>query len=213
MLEHDPMSGEDFAPPSAVPMATPVSPLSEADFQMLRQAVEARRPVRNAARVAHGSAVTILLVGIGTVPFLLLSMTLTSVVTAATLCIVGYLELLGARKMARGLPEAASHLGWNQVVFIGLIVLYCVDCMLEASPGKVITPEVKSQLSQVSGIAEDLESLVSGVTYVIYSTVIVVSVLCQGSLAMYYFTRRHYLEALQKSTPGWVRRVIDEVVA
>jgi len=198
------------ASPPAVPTAEPVCPLTEAHYQMLRQAAAAYRPARKAARTAYVSAATILVVAALAIPFLLVSFSLTNVIIAAALAIIGYLEYSGAVKMRRGEPSAASHLGWNQVIFISLIVLYCVSRMLQASSGEYLTPDVRSQLSQVPGMAASIESLVPLAVYSFYGLIILLSVTFQGSLAWYYFTRRRHLEQLRHSTPAWIRRLFDE---
>jgi hypothetical protein len=198
-------------PGTAIPVARPASPLSEADFQAIREAVAARRPIRRAARVATCSALSILVVAIGAVPIAMFSPSIENAVVAGALCIICHLEYAGARKMRQGLPAAASHLGWNQVVFIGLICLYCLNGMLEASSGKVIPPETRSRSSQISDIAKEIDSLFSSLTYVMYGMVMLLSATLQGWLAWYYFNRRPYLEALQRSTPEWIRRLLDEL--
>ena len=217
-MEHqntDPLdAGASFGSPGpgVLPVAEPAGPLSEEQFILIRQAIAARRPVRKAARVAHGSAITILIVAAGSVPVLLFSFSMSGLVVAVAIGTVGYLEYVGARKMARGLPEAASHLGWNQAVFIALIVMYCINAMLEAtSSSTAMSAELKGQLSQLGGMAKDIDSMISGVTYAIYTLVILVSTVAQGALAFYYFSRRHYLEALQQTTPAWIRRLLDEL--
>jgi hypothetical protein len=41
--------------------------------------------------------------------------------------------------------------------------------------------------------------------------VILLSAGFQGGLAVYYFTRKKHLEALQRSTPAWVQRLFAEL--
>ncbi len=213
-FEQSPASSHASPPIArAVAVAEPVSPLTEAHFAFIRSALQSRRPVRRAARVAHNSAMSILAAGLLAVPFTLFSLTLYNVISTAAICTIGYLELLGARKMARGLPEASSHLGWNQVIFICLIVLYCIDAMFSAASGSTLSPQLRSQLSQVGDIGTQLDSAMSVVSYVVYSVVILLSTTLQGALAWYYFTRRKHLEAFQQATPAWVRRLIDELEA
>ncbi|MBI4578952.1 MAG: hypothetical protein HY718_04565 [Planctomycetes bacterium] len=214
-----PPDADDGAPPSppsgavARPVVDPACPLTEAQFQLIRQAVAAHQPIRKAARIARKSALSILAVGVLAVPFLVLSPGFSTLIVTVTLCGIGYLEHLGARKMSRGLPSAASHLGWNQVTFICLIVVYCIDAMLGPPPSSSLSPQVRAQLSQVGIATDQIDSLVSALTYVVYSAVILLSVTLQGMLAWYYFTRRRWLEDLQRSTPPWIRRLLDELAA
>lgn len=200
-------------PPQArpIPSAEPVSPLNEADYQAIRRAAVAHRPVRNAARIAMTSAFTILVVAALAVPFVVLSPGIANLVIAAGLGIIGYLEYAGARKMRRGLPEAASHLGWNQVVFIALICVYCLVRMFDVSADSYISPEDRNQLSQVPELTSIFENTIPSMVRAFYLLVMLLSIILQGGLAWYYFTRRRHLEALQRSTPAWIRRLFEEV--
>ncbi len=204
-------------PGSPPMMARPIAPtesacpLTEAHFQMLRQWAAAYRPVRKAARVAMGSAITILAVAALAVPFTMISPSLTDLAIIAGLGIIGYLEYAGARKMRVGDPAAASHLGWNQVIFLSLICLYCVSRMLDTSVDSYISPEARGQLSEVPELATQIESLVPTAVRGFYLLVILLSVAFQGGLAWYYFTRRRHLEALQQSTPAWIRHLFQEI--
>jgi uncharacterized membrane protein YukC len=48
--------------------------------------------------------------------------------------------------------------------------------------------------------------------YGFYSLLIVVSVLAQGAMAFYYFTRRKHVESFNRNTPEWIRRMFVEVM-
>ncbi len=202
-----------------VPQASPIahegpadtSPLNEAHYQAIRQAITARRPAQRAARIATRSALSILACGIAGIPITFFSFSLTNVVITVTLCLIGYLEYCGGRKMSRAEPSAASHLGWNQVIFISLICLYCIDQILQASPAHYLSPELRSQLSQIAGLTNDIDALVMVAVYGFYSLVILLSISLQGCLAWYYFSKRKQLEAIQRATPPWIRRLLDEV--
>jgi hypothetical protein len=186
-----------------------VSPLSDEHYLAIHEAIAARRPIRRAARTANRSAMSILAVGAASVPMLAFSFSFENLAVAAVICTIGYMEHRGARDIARGLPSAATYLGWNQVAFIGLISLYCVNRMLEPIS---LSPQLTSSLSQL-GITKDIEGLTGMFNYVFYGLVMVLSITLQGLLAWYYFSRRRYLEAIQQSTPKWIRRLLDELAA
>jgi hypothetical protein len=211
------MESRDMEVPQAPPVThesqVDLGPLDEAHFQAIREALAIRKPIRRAARIANRSALSILAFGIAGIPIVFFSPSFTNIVVTVTLCFIGRLEYSGARKMSRGLPAAASHLGWNQVVFISLICLYCVDQMMQASTNQYISPQLRSQLSQVGGLSSDIDSMVAIAVYGFYSLVIVLSATLQGCLAWYYFSRRQLLEAVQQATPDWINRLLNEVAA
>jgi len=204
-----------------IPIANPVSPLDESHFRLLRQITEQRRPIRKAARTARGSAITILVIAAASAPLLIFSPTWQALLIVAGIGVIGVREYIGAQRMRQGIPSAATFLGYNQVAFIALIVIYCVVQMLSFSGaearGELISPELQSQLAMMPGLEHDInsqiESLAPLVTYGFYSLVIVLSAAVQGSLAYYYFTRKRHLAALQQNTPAWIQRLFTELDA
>jgi hypothetical protein len=80
----------------------------------------------------------------------------------------------------------------------------------------MLGPELESQLAQVqevggAGLSNQMNTLMPLATYGFYTAVIVLSVLFQGGLALYYFSKRRHLETLAEETPAWVQRVFREV--
>lgn len=209
--EDNSFAGEGAPRARPIAAAEPSSPLGEADYQAIRRAVLAYRPARNAARTAMTSAVTILAVAALAVPFVVLSPSVSNLVVALGLWTVGYLEYAGARKMRLGQPEAASHLGWNQVVFIALICVYCLVRIADVSADSYVTPETRGQLSQVPELAGLLENVIPSAVRAFYLLVMLLSVGLQGSLAWYYFTRRRHLETLRQTTPAWILMLFEEM--
>ena len=115
------------------PAAEPASPLDESHFQFLRHVTERRRPIRNAARTARASAITILVIGAGSTPLLLFSPSCQGLLVVAGIWVIGVREYIGSQRMRQGLPSAAVFLGRNQLAFITLIVAYCLIQMLTFS--------------------------------------------------------------------------------
>lgn len=203
----------------AVPPAAPPAPLTEDDFALLRRAVVCRRPVRNAARTARFSALTILVIGVAGIPLAVLSPSWLGTVMVAGICAIGAVEYVGARRMQRGLISAAGLLGTNQLVFMGLIVAYCVTQMLTfsaaATESSLLPADVRSQLSQLQGgdleLDRQLRVWAPLAAYGFYSLVILLSLCFQGGLAVYYFTRKRHLRAFEAATPAWVQRLFGEL--
>jgi hypothetical protein len=219
-LENPPIGRRIAVPPPKAPAeATP--PMVEAQFLLVRQALAARQPIRSAARTARRSAVTTLVIGAGSVPVAVLFPSWLGIVVALGICTIGAIEYAGARRMQRGLPSAAAFLARNQLAFLGLIVAYCVLQMVSASSpaagSAIISDELQSQLSQVPGFGGDftqqIKAAVPLVSYAFYTLVILLSAGFQGGLALFYFTRKKHLEALERSTPPWVLRLFAELEA
>lgn len=202
-------------PPTPPPPA-PSGPLNEQHFALIRQASARRKVATKAARVAMNSCIVTLFLGISAVPLVLIWPSWTAGAAAAGLCVIGVVEYKGGRRMRQADPTAARILGINQLAFMGLIILYCLVQMLSFSPSAALSAEVRSQLADLPNLqasVSDIDHLAMLVTYGFYGLVIVASVLSQGGLAVYYFTRRSPLEAYNRQTPPWIRRLLTETSA
>lgn len=211
-------------PPAATALSdrtARLAPLDESDFLLIRQAAIRRRAAHGAARTALASSVVTLFIGISAVPLVFLWPSWEGALMAAGLCIIGAVEYQGCRRMRQADPVAAKILGRNQLTLLGLIILYCLVQMLTFSPehakAAAISPEVRSQLaalpSMEKAIDSEIERLAPLATYGFYGLVIALSVVFQGGLALYYYTRRRHLHAFHTQTPSWVRRLFVETGA
>ena len=194
-------------------------PIGEGELALIREAVVRRRKVKSAADVARSSAIVALVIGFLALPFVLLSPSLSGVVVVAGVIAVGVREWTGYKKMRRAEAGAAGHLGWNQVALLGVITFYCLLEMASFSPEEVktaaISPEVRSQLATMPGMSAEIDKMIETwapyAVYGFYSVLILVSVGFQGGLALYYFSRRKYVEAFNRETAEWVRKILLEV--
>ena len=201
--------------PAAPP---PASPLDESQFALVQEAARSYKPIKKATRTALGSAITTLVIGVSAVPLALIWPSFSGALITVGLCVIGVVEFMGYRKLRQADPSAARWLGTNQLAFLGLIAFYCLLQMLTFSfedvKAAALSPEFRAQLNaapdMARGIDRDIEQWAPLVTYGFYSLVLVLSVLFQGGLAYYYFTRRKFLEAFQRQTPPWVRRLLVE---
>ncbi len=193
-------------------------PLTEAHFSLLRRAQVTREPIRKAARTARFSALTTLAISLAGVPVALFSPSWLSTAAIMAIGAIGVVEYVGARRMRRGELSAASLLGTNQLVFMGLIVAYCVTQMLTfstpAGQSTLLPADLRAQLAQLEGVegvglelGRQLDFWAPLAAYGFYSLVILLTVCFQGGLAVYYFTRRQHLREFRAATPGWVQRV------
>jgi len=209
-----PMAGR--SPPAAPP--SPASPLDESQFALVQEAAQNYKPIKKATRTALGSAITTLVIGVSAVPLALIWPSFSGALITAGLCVIGVVEFMGYRKLRQADPAAARWLGTNQLAFLGLIAFYCLLQMLTFSSADAkaaaLSPEFRAQLNAAPDMTREIDNIIEQwaplVTYGFYSLVLVLSVLFQGGLAWYYFTRRKFLEAFQRQTPPWVRRLMVE---
>lgn len=195
------------------------APIGESELGLIRQAVVRRRKMKSAAGVVRSSAIVTLVIGFLALPFVLWSPSLSGVVVVVGVITVGVREWMGYEKMRRAETGAAGHLGWNQVALVGVITFYCLLQMASFSPEEMkaaaLSPEVRSLSAALPGMMAGIDKMVETwapyAVYGFYSLLIVVSIGFQGGMALYYFSRRKYVEAFNRETPAWVRKVLVEV--
>ncbi len=179
-------------------------PLTEAHQLELMLANQRARKIRRAARVAAFNGwVTGILAGCAA-PFIVFGMT--NLLIAGALAFIAYNEFRGRKLLLQFNPSAAKLLGWNQIGLLGLIVVYCLWMIYASFAG---SSELVSQLTVPPEAADalgtaDIEQLFRVIVLAMYGLVIVLSAIFQGLNALYYFTRRKYIEAYLRETPDWV---------
>lgn len=198
------------SPPPAFP-----SPLTEEDFLLIRQAGYRRQAVRKVAAVAQFSAVCILLVAVPALVYELLS---PSWVTLMTLIVtaIGIVEYLGHRKLVAGQARACRMLAINQLVLLGVILIYCV-VQIATMDKQIASSTLLSDLGPVrdepvgKNMQGGITGLLKSVSYAIYASVAVLSIAFQGGLAWYYHRRQQVVAAYNQSVPEWIQRVFREI--
>jgi hypothetical protein len=206
------------APPPAAPMGQPspeVSPLEESHYAMVQRAVVSRKAVKRAARTALGSAAVTLFIGLSALPFTLIWPSASSLMVVVGVCVVGVVEYYGYQRMRQALPSAPAFLAKNQLAFLALITFYCLLQMagfsVEATKAEAVSPEVRAQLAALPDMARAIDDLIEQwaplLVYGFYLLVIGLSVCSQGGLALYYHTRRKHVDAFNRQTPAWIRRL------
>jgi hypothetical protein len=201
--------------PSPPPVPAFNSPLTEEDFLLIRQAGYRRGAVRRVAITSQVSAVSILLVA---VPALVYELMSPSWVTPLVMIVaaVGVVEYIGHRKVSAGEAKACRMLGINQLVLLGVILLYCVG-KIATLDKQIASAGLGSELAGLKGepMADRWQGSIVGLAksagYALYGSVAVLSIAFQGGLAWYYFRRRQAVAAYNQSVPEWIQRVFREI--
>ncbi len=119
----------------------------------------------------------------------------------------GVLELHGRTRLQRGDIAGLSWLIRAQVLILAIVGLYAFRNLLafdEAALLAEITPELRNAISQLGISMADFQALMKPAYYGFYLTVIGVTLLFQGGLAIYYASRRPQINkafAVRQSTP------------
>lgn len=211
-----PLAGQGAAPPRP-----DASPLSEADFLLVRQAALDYDVLWRTARRATRSAIFILSIGVLALPCSLLSGDWLGAVTAVGVCAVGVVELLAADRLRQGHLRATKLLCFNQVGFLTLIVAYCVIQIATFTQAKMgnalLSPEFRSALAGLPDMQKSIEGPIDRLApllmYTIYGGTIVLSALIQGNLARSYHACGRRMAGFDARTPAWVSRLLRETHA
>ena len=179
--------------------------LSESQLREVAAAQDSSGKIRKAAAVAGFNGWVTGIFAAVSLPFALLS--LPGFLVAAGLSVVAYNEFKGRRRLLQFDLDAPSFLGWNQVGFLTLIVVYCIWMLLVGLTGEApfaAELRAKPELSAVFDSVDDFDRVYRLLIVAVYGTVIVISTVFQGLNALYYFTRRKHLLAYMQNTAAWI---------
>ena len=173
---------------------------------------ESYRVLRRTANVAAFSGITGLVLGVGAVGCLALSPDVAGVIASLVLLAVGTVELVGRQRLLRGEPNAIRMLAFNQLAFLGAIVIYC-GIQITSFSTNALTKELNAaaggaDLSVLGSFGDP--KFIHQLNSLFYGVVIAISVASQGGLAWYYARRQKYLDAYRAAEP-WQRELLQRV--
>lgn len=188
---------------TVTPASTPL--LGESHRQELTAAARRAEPIRRAGRVASFNAWSTAILAALSAPFAALS--LVGLLMFAAVAVVAWNEFRGRRRLLNFDPTGPSILGWNQLGLLGMITVYCVWALYSNLwGGDSIEAQLRAnpQLGAAINSVQGFDDLYRTIVVVLYGSVIALSAVFQGANALYYFSRRKYVEAYARETPEWV---------
>jgi hypothetical protein len=188
-----------------------IAPASDGPFadehrHELALANERAKRIRKAAGVAAFNGWAAGIFAVCSAPFALFS--IAGLVVTVGLSIVAYNEFRGRHRLLRFDSSSPALLGWNQIGLMTLIVVYCLWMLFVGLTGAgPFAAEIGAnpELAEARSTLDQFDGLYKALVVAFYGTVMALSVIFQGLNALYYFTRRKYVEAYVQETPEWVR--------
>jgi hypothetical protein len=178
-------------------MVNAPGPLSPAQVEVLNAGQERAGSFLSASRVAAFNGWTIGFFAVVSILFGLTSPT--GLLIGAGLAVIARNEFAGRRRL-NAFDVSGLELLWrNQIGFMALIVVYCLWAIF--GPSADLDPAVAQLLEE---LGEDTGALVESLKMIVYSAVIVGTVIFQGLNARYYFVRVALMRAYLRDTPQWV---------
>jgi len=180
-------------------------PLGQDHYRELELANQRAKKVRKAANVAGFNGWVTAVFAVFSVPFALFS--IAGFLVTVGLSVVAYNEFQGRQRLLRFDRTSTSLLGWNQIGFLTLIILYSLWMLFAGltSGGPFAAElEAKPELRAALGEMDQFDYIYKILIVAVYGTVILLSAIFQGMNAVYYFTRRKHLEGYLRDTAKWV---------
>jgi hypothetical protein len=100
--------------------------------------------------------------------------------------------------------QTPKQLARNQLVFCGIIIVYCLWSLLSSLLSSQDSALIASASDALGMTAADVNQLGRVISIGIYSALIVLSILYQGGMAWYYYSRTKVLEDYLATTPQWI---------
>jgi hypothetical protein len=183
-------------------------PLTAEHRRELSTARDRSRVIRKTARVAAFNGWTSALIAAASAPFSF-SSPIAFVLTIG-IALIAFNEFRGRKRVLKFDPTGASILGWNQIIFLGLITAYSLWMLFSTlNDTGSVSDELKGyvDLDATLGSSGGFAGLYKQIVIYFYGGVIGLSALFQGGTAFYYFSRRRAIEDFVAETPAWVRDV------
>jgi len=185
--------------------------------EQVRAAGERVRKIRRAAAVAglNGWAAAVFAVcalagGFWSLPALVLGV---------GLAYAAFLELRGRALLLRLNPRGPALLAANQGLIVGAVTVYCLWQIwnITHSPAPELEIAGMSDLAAMDPAMGDMiasaASMANTVMLGVYGLVIVLTVLFQGLMAMYYLSRGRLLAEHVRLTPPWIADIQRRLAA
>jgi hypothetical protein len=191
-----------------LPYAAPVLPtssphLSPENLQQLQVARLAMRKVRRAASMAAFDGWTV--GSFGALTFLLGLPDLSSILLGLGMVAIAFVEIRGGNRLKRLDASAARMLAWNQVVLGTLLLIYSlwrIFAVMRAPSG--YGEALAGSDPQLQEMLAPVEGLTRVVMMTVYAALIAIAIFGQGSMALYYYSRRKHVESYLTHTPPWI---------
>jgi len=196
-----PLDYRGTAPPVATLTTPPGVGLSAEQLQDLADARRRGAKVRRAISVAKFDAWTVAIFA----GFTLLGVAFGSWVCAVLgigMAVVSFVEFKGIERLRRLDPTVAKTLALNQVGLGLLLLTYAAYSM--ATAGSSLANELKGQPPEVMQMLGGAEGMEKAIIHLIYGLLAMVAIFGQGGTALFYLSRKRYIEEYASQTPQWI---------
>jgi hypothetical protein len=200
----------------------PVSPLRGQEDLWFVQANSLYRPLAKGASLGRSSGMMLLVSGVMTALFAMLTMNVVGIVLGLILATLGTMERGAASELAVAKPRAPLKLALNQMMVFGLIAAYAFaqTKTLETATAQALDGLSAQAGNSASGLppeaavlTEWLQGFGGSVPWILFGIVVGISLLIQGGMAIYYLTRVKRMREFRRELPPWVSDIVTTLAA
>jgi len=182
--------------------------LSAEQRAQLELALALHRPLARAANLARSNARGYVAFGILTLLLAVLGPDPLGLAVGAVVTGVGVAQLRATKRLRAGDPEAPRTLARNELVLMGGIGLYA---LLKLTLLRETGEDLQAQVGDTSALGISFTELTQSLNTLVYSTVLAVTLIYQGGLALYFLRRRPLLERYLAEAPEWARSTVESL--
>jgi hypothetical protein len=187
-------------PPSPEPKAASGVPaLTPEQLTVIQQAEQRAKKIKQAvvvARIDGGLTAFFGIVGI-----LSICLGWVGPVVGLFFFVLAFNSFRCAGKLAKFDVRAPGMLAMNQLYLAAVIIAYALYQLYAGLNGDAGSLK---ELEQVGLSGAEIADMMRSITKIIYLSLIAGTVVAQGLTAMYYASRRKYVEAYRRETPPWI---------
>jgi hypothetical protein len=182
-----------------------MEPAPESQQRELARAAELGQPLRRAAKLARANGLGYAIFGVLTILASLPS-DLAGLLLGACLLAVGIAQQRAAPRLVGGDESAPGALARNELVLLAAISAYAIAQLtfLRAHGSAEL-----EMLGDSAGV--DVAGLVDAIASAVYGSVIVISLLYQGGMALYFRRRVALVERYAREVPAWAREALAKL--
>lgn len=176
-----------------------------AEQRDLARAAELAAPLRRAAKLARANGLGYAVFGVLTI-LLSLPLDVAGLLLGGCLLAVGLAQQRTAPGLVAADPATPGALARNELVLLAAITAYAVAQMTILRAG---TSAELERLGDSAGV--DVAGLVDAIAGAVYGSVIVISLLYQGGMALYFRRRAPVVERYAREVPQWARETLAKL--
>ena len=202
-----PMQPLPYAQPPQGGQGPPPPQISAEHLVQLQNAKRGMRKIRRAIGTATFDGWTLAVFGVMT--FVLGMGDWLALALGAGLMAIGGIELYAARRLKRLEPPAVGVLVWNQIALGSVLMIYAIWRVFSVlhNPANSALAAEAAAAGLNAGDLQGLAGLDQSITLLVYYSLMAIAVFGQGSMALFYSTRRKHLQAYLAETPKWITQM------